>query len=202
MTDLAGTWKAALPQIQNSVTGRGVWAALNAAIPILFEDGVMILGLPHEDNELAGHLRIATTKRLMEVALSKVVGAPTSVRVIDGVSLDDYEIVKRRDAERRRLEEGELVKMRAELAAKTNWDSVYEQLSRRFAATTQKSLPQNRARFYEDAVEMIAEARKSMANFDEMGERNFARCIERLAQYAEVPSALVAVAILQRSGEL
>jgi hypothetical protein len=202
MTDLAGTWKAALPQVQNSVTGRGVWAALNAAIPITLEDNTFILGLPHQDNELAGHLRIPATKRLMEIAVSKVMGTPTAVRVIDGTTFEDYEIVKRRDAERRRLEENELAKMRAELQAKTSWDSVYEQLSRRFAAVTNKSLPQNRARFYEEAVAMIAEARQSQESWDDLGERNFARCLERLAQYCEIPSALVAAAVLHRAGEL
>lgn len=202
MTDVLDTWKAALPQVQNAVTGRGVWAALNAAKPIAFEDDVFVVGLPHEDNELAGHLRIPATKRLMEMSLSQQLGKPISVRIIDGTTSEDFDIVKRRDGERRRLEDAELVKMRAELASKSNWDSVYEQLSRRFAAVTNKSLPQNRARFFEEAVEIVAEARRNQVNYDDMGERNFARCLERLAQYSEVSSVLVAQAVLKRAGEL
>jgi hypothetical protein len=202
MADLAATWKSALPQVQNNVSGRGVWAALNAAVPISHEEGVFIIGLPHEDNELAGHLRIPATKRLMEMAVSQVLGTPTTVRIIDGTTQDDLEIVKRRDAERRRLEENELAKMRAEMQAKTSWEGVYEQLSRRFAAVTNKSLPQNRARFYEEAVALIAEARRNQTSYDDLGERNFARCLERLAQYSEIPSTLVAAAVLQRAGEL
>ena len=202
MTDIIGTWKEALPKIQNSVTGRGVWAALNAARPITYEGGVLVIGLPAEEHELSGHLRIPATKRIMEMLVSQVAGAPVQVRVIDGVTMDDYEIVKRRDAERRRLEEQELAKMRAEMAAKTSWDSVYEQLARRFAAVTNKSLPQNRARFFDEAVEIIAQARRDMTTYDDMGERNFARCLERLAQYVEVPSTLVASAVLQRAGEI
>ena len=95
-----------------------------------------------------------------------------------------------------------MTKMRAELAAKSSWETVYEQLSRRYAAVTNKSMPQNRARFFEEAIELIAETRKQQANFDDLGERNFARCLERLAQYSEVPSTLVAVQVLQRAGEL
>ena len=202
MTDLVSTWKTALPEIQGNVSGRGVWAALNAAVPIAHENNAFVIGLPHEDNELAGHLRIPATKRLMEIAVSKVVGSQVTVRVIDGTSAEDYEIVKRRDSERRRLEEAELAKMRAELEAKTSWDSVYDQLSRRYAAVTQKSLPQNRARFYEEAIGLIAEARKNQIAYDDMGERNFARCLERLAQYSEVPSTLIAVDVLKAAGEL
>ncbi|MFI5384602.1 MAG: hypothetical protein ACHQ50_00625, partial [Fimbriimonadales bacterium] len=78
----------------------------------------------------------------------------------------------------------------------------YEQLSRRFAETPSKSLPQNRARFYEDAVAMLAEARQAQTSWDELGERNFARCVERLAHYADVPSTLVASTVLQKAGEL
>ncbi len=202
MTDINATWKEALPKMQSSVTGRGVWAALNAAKPIAFEDGVLILGVPHEDSELSGHLRIPNTKRVMEVMLSEAAGSTVAVRIIDGTTEADYEIVKRRDGERRRLEDLELAKMRVELNAKTSWDGIYEQLSRRFAAVTNKSLPQNRARFYEEAIELIAQARRDQTTFDDIGERNFARCLERLAQYVEIPSTLVAHAILKRSEEL
>lgn len=202
MADPAEIWKDALPKIMQGVSGRGAWAALNAVRPIALEDDQLIVGIPYGDGELAGHLKLQQTKRIMEVVVSQIVGKPMMVRLIDGIRQEDYELQKRRDAERRRLQEAEMVKMRAELASKSSWEGVYEQLSRRFAAVTNKSLPQNRARFYEEAIELIAEARKSQATFDDLGERNFARCLERLAQYSEVPSTIVGVQVLQRSGEL
>jgi len=202
MAEPADIWKEALPTIMKGVSGRGVWAALNAVRPIALEEDQLILGIPQTDGELAGHLRLPQTKRIMELAVSQVMGKPFMVRLIDGIREADYELAKRRDAERRRLQEVEMTKMRAELVAKSSWEGVYEQLSRRYAAVTNKSLPQNRARFYEEAVELIAEARKSQTTFDDLGERNFARCLERLAQYSEVPSTIVGVQVLQRSGEL
>ncbi len=202
MQDAAEIWKKALPAIMQGVTGRGVWAALNAVRPIAFEEDLLVVGIPHSDSELAGHLRLPATKRMMEISVSQILGKATAVRLIDGVREADYELAKRRDLERRRLQDAEMTKMRAEMAAKTSWETVYEQLSRRFAAVSNKSLPQNRARFFEEAVALVADARKDQANFDDLGERNFARCIERLAQYAEVPSTLVAVQVLQKAGEL
>ena len=195
-------WKSALPIIMKGVTGRGVWAAINAVQPIALEDSQLIVGIPHGDNELAGHLRLPQTKRIMEVAVSQIMGKPFGIKLIDGITEQDYELSKKRDAERRRLQEAEMTKMRAELAAKSSWDGVYEQLSRRYAAVTNKSLPQNRARFYEEALEIIATARREQGNYDELGERNFARCLERLAQYSEIPSTIVAAQVLQRAGEL
>lgn len=202
MAELAEVWGEALPTIRQGVTGVGIWAALNATKPLLIADNVVILGLPHEDTELAGHLKLPNVKRLIEKELSDRLGQPVTARVIDGTTMQDWERIQRRDAEARRLQEVALNKMRAELSAKSNWDAVYEQLSRRYAAVTNKSLPQNRARFLEEAIEIVAEARKNQAGADEQGERNFARCIERVSQYSDVPSTLIAVQVLQRAGEL
>jgi hypothetical protein len=202
MADAATLWSTALPTIQNTITGRGAWAALNAAKPIAFEEGVLVIGLPHEDSQLTAHLRLQQNHRIIEHLVSKSAMATTKVRIIDGITDQDWEIAKRRDAERRRLQEQELTKMRAELSARTSWDGVYEQLSRRWAAVGNKSLPQNRARFFEEAVAIVAEARGEMQSSDDMAERNFARCIERVAQYVEMPSTLVAIHVLQRAGEL
>ncbi len=185
-----------------NVTGRGVWTALNAAQPVLVEDGVLVLGLTPRDSELGGHLRLPSTSQLIERVLSTSLGASVRLRVIDGTTLDDWAIVKRRDAERRRLQEADMAKMRVEMETRTSWDKVYEQLSRRFAAVSNRSLPQNRARFFEEAVEIIVEARKGQTTFDDLGERNFARCLERVSQYTEIPSVIVAREVLSRAGEL
>jgi len=202
MAELADVWKASLPKILSNVTGRGIWTALNAAVPVTLEDGVFVLGIEFRDSELGGHLRMASTSQMIERAVAGVLGTPIKLRVIDGATVADWEVVKRRDVERRRLQEADLVKMKAELQAKTSWDGIYEQLSRRFAAVSNRSLPQNRARFFEEAIEIIVEARKSQTTFDDLGERNFARCLERVAQYTDVPSVIVAKEILSRSGEL
>jgi hypothetical protein len=202
MPEAAEIWKQALPKLRESTTGVGIWAALNAVRPIVVEDGVLYVGLRPEDSELGGHLKLPNIKRLIETIAGEVGGQKLSARVIDGTELEDVERTKRRDAERRRLQERELEKMRLELQARTTWESVYEQLSRRFAAMTNKSLPQNRARFLYEAVELLAEARKSQAEFDDLAERNFARCLERVAQYTELPSVIVASRVLERAGEL
>lgn len=202
MPEVAELWKQALPTVRQSVTGVGVWAALNAAIPISREDDTVYIGFLTHESELAGHLRVPQLKRLMEMVLSDIVGSPITVRVIDGHTVHDVEITKRRDVERRRLQEAELNKLRKEMNSKSSWDSIYEQLSRRYAAVNNKSLPQNRARFLEEAIELVAETRTNQESFDDLGERNFARCIERVAQYTELPTTLIANMILKRAGEL
>lgn len=202
VAEIADVWKVSLPKIMDGVTGRGVWAALNASRPIVLEEGVFVLGVPMGTGDLVGHLRIPATQRLIESTVSQAAGTPLKLRIIDGTAPDDWAMAKRRDAERRRLQEAQMAKLKNELEAKTSWDTIYESLARRYAAVSNKSLPQNRARFYEEAIETVVEARKGMPNLDEQQERNFARCLERVSQYTEVPGTLVALDVLRRAGEL
>ena len=200
--DAAQLWSTILPEVRKGVTGVGVWAALNNCRAVALEEGVLVLGVPDGMSELGGHLRVPSTKRLIEQLAAPIAGSPVSVRIIDGTGIEAWELVKRKDVEARRMQEASMAKLRAEIEAKTSWDGVYEQLSRRYAEVTNKSLPQNRARFYDAAIDLIAEARKKMTNYDDLSERNFARCLERVAQYSELNSAIVALDVLRRAGEL
>ena len=201
MADIKEVWREVLPEVRKAVTGVGVWAALNTCKPVALEGDVLVIGLPQEDSELGGHLRLAHTKRLIETMVGDKIGVKLSLRVIDGVSMTDWETVKRRDVEARRLQTQALEKSQAEFAARSSWESVYEHLGRAYAAIPNKSLPQNRARFFLEGVALVVEARKANMAKDELGERNFARCIERLAQYSDVPSTIAAMRILAETGE-
>lgn len=202
VAELHEAWKGTLPEIKKAVTGVGVWAALNTCRPLLVEGETVVFGLPHSDMELAGHLRLAHTKRLIESMLAEKLGQTLTLRVIEGVTMADWETVKRRDVEARRLQDQALEKARAEIHARSSWEMVYEQLGRIYASIPLKSLPQNRAKFFKDAVAMVVETRKANTNHDELAERNFARCIERLAQYSDVPSTLAAKEVMEQAGEI
>lgn len=202
MADIVQVWQEALPEIKKSVTGVGVWTALNTCMPVAFEDGTFVLGLPHDANELSGHLRIPATNRTIEVQLAQLLNQPVKVRVIDGVTVTDWEMVKRRDSETKRLQEHAIAKARAESEARMSWEGLYEQISRLYASIQNKSLPQNRAKFYIDAVQLLAKVRQEQTARDDLSERNFARCIERVSQYSEVNSTVVSIDVLKAAGEL
>lgn len=199
MADIGAVWSEVLPEVRKGVTGVGVWAALNACKPIVLESGVFVLGLAHQDQELAGHLKMASTKRLIEQYVSLEVGAPVTLRVIEGNTEQDWETEKRRDQEKRKLQDRALERHRREVASRVSWEGIYEQLSRKYAALPNRTLPQNRAKFLIEAVDIIVDALLTTPITDELSERNYARCIERVAQYSEVPSAIVALKILERT---
>ncbi len=199
---MAELWAQALPDIRNAVTGRGVWTALNACVPLSTEGDSLVLGLPNNESELAGHLRMPQIRKVIEAEFLKRSGQIVNLRVIEGTRPEDWERMKRRDLEASRMQGAAMDRAKAEMSARTNWDSVYETLSRNFAATQNKSLPQNRAKFYAESVKLVALNRKEQVNRDDLNERNFARCIERVAQYADIPSTVVAVEVLKLAGEI
>lgn len=198
MQDVTSVWAEIMPQVKNAVTGVGLWTALNQSKAITYEDGQFVIGIPHESSDLGGHLRMQQTRTLIERYLNDHYNKQVTLRVVDGVTAADWEIIKRKDEEAKRLQMAAIEKAQAEIKARSSWDSVYDQISRINADTPNKSLPQNRARFFERAMDMLLEALKSHPVNDDLAERNFARCIERVAQYSEMPSVMVAHILLQR----
>jgi hypothetical protein len=196
---LLDAWRECLPEVKNGVTGVGVWAALNSVQPVLIEDDILVMGVPPKNSDLGGHLRMVATKTLIEKTMSQRMGRPLTVRIIDGVTEEDWATAKRRDAEAARLREIAIAKAQVENKARSSWDGVYEQLNRLYASIPNKSLPQNRARFYLDAIETMVEALLSNPIADDLAERNYARCIERISQYSEVPSVIIAIDVMKRS---
>jgi len=201
MPELADVWTKVLPEVRNAVTGVGVWTALNTAKAVVLDDGILVMGLPQGQNELGGHLRRPDVTTIIERHMSSALGKEVRLRVIDGILVEDWEITKKRDVERQRLAEQALNRTRAEIQARSSWETIYEQLNRKFAGIGNKSLPQNRARFFMEATEIVIEHRKQNPIDDDLGERNYARCIERIAQYTELPSVYVALMVMDKVGD-
>lgn len=199
MPEAAEVWNEVLPGIMKEVTGVGVWTALKASIPIVQEDGVFVLGLPPQDSDLAGHLRIPASRRAIETAVASKINQKVDLRVINGTALSDWETEKKRDEERRRLQDQAVARQKIEIAAGKSWDQIYDQLTRSYSALQNRSMPQVRAKYLLEAVEIVASALGEMPINDDLAERNYARCLERIAQYADVPSTLVALKVLEKS---
>jgi len=199
MAGLAEAWSETLPEIMNRVTGVGVWTALKSSVPVAHEDDSIVLGVPSRDSELIGHLKLPQVRNAVESLMSQRLNQKVNLVVINGTTEADWETEKKRQIERRKLQDQALARQRAEVAAGKSWDSVYEDISRVYSALPNRSLPQNRARFFNEAVEIIAQALLEAPINDDLAERNYARCIDRVAQHADLPSTFVALKVLERS---
>ena len=199
MPNVTEVWKEALPEVMKNVTGVGVWTALRVSVPIVYEDKQFVLGLPPQDSELAGHLKLPQARRAIEVAMGKAFNEDVSLRIVNGTSPQDWETEKRRDEERRKLQEQAIERQKREIAAGQSWETIYEQVSRLYSSLNNRSLPQVRAQFFLQAVEIVSTALIETPITDDLAERNYARCLERVAQYSDLPSTFVAMKVMEKA---
>lgn len=202
MSDLQAAWDSVLPEMRKLVTGRNIWVALNSSKPLTMDEDTLVVGVPITDAKLASYLRQPQTERAIEDQMSEALGKRIRVRIIDGDTLEDWEMIKRSDKEKRKLQDAAHVRAKTEQKARSSWESVFDGLQRVYASYENRSLPQIRAEILVQCVDLVASAIDKGAPTDDQGARNFARCIERVATYTEVPSALIALLILQQKGAL
>jgi len=196
--DIYDAWNASLEDIKRKVTGVSVWTALNSAIPIVLEDDVFVLGFLPKDLDLLGYLKVPGTIRIMEEELGRRLEKEVRVHLLEGATINDWESYKRRQQEAEKIRKRDVERAMRERQAARSWDDVYEQLSREYAAVANRSLPQQKARLLDALVDIVAQALDGR-ELDESGERSLGRCVERVAQYCDVPSTLVAKMVLERT---
>jgi len=196
--DFYDAWNSSVEQIKKQVTGTGVWNALNIAIPIALEaDGTFVLGVAEKESESRGHLTLANVRRVMEQELEKKLGKKVEVVVIDGITINHWESLRRRREEFLRMEHEAAVKAKEKAGKVSAWDSIYEQMGREFGALDNKGMPQVRARFMLWCVDLVA-AHLHGTEHSEDDERNFSRCVDRIASYADANQTYIAAMILER----
>jgi hypothetical protein len=133
----------------------------------------------------------------MEQELGKKLGRKVEVAVIDGITINHWESLKRRREEFLRLER-EAAEKAKEKAGKTSaWDTIYEQMGREFGELQGKAMPQVRARFMLWCVDLVAAHLHGSQHSDD-DERNFSRCVDRIAAYADANHTYIAAMILER----
>lgn len=194
--EMREVWNLIREKVKQQVTGRTLYRALDALMPVTIEGDTVVLGLPHEEYQLAGHVNAPHVRRLIEQYLMEAYGFQPNLIIIEGTTLADWQLHLRKQEELRKLAEQTARKQTQITRAYTTWDSLYEQVGRKFAEVTGRSLALNRARYLQEVVQMVREALTRLPIETEQDERQLNRVIERIAANAEVPAAMVAWMIL------
>jgi len=204
--DARTVWLEAVEKVKDRTIKPTLWRALEQASGVIIEGGQLVIGFSPADMPMASHLRSSDHKNTIESAICEVAGRPMTMRVIEGLTVGDWESTKLREASAQAVRESEAQRRMAEVAAGRTWDGVLEQVSRKYARTPLRQLPQMRARYLAQAVDLIVEAMNTLypsdGRRDELAERAFARVVERVATLVETPAVEVAERILRRRGEI
>ncbi len=197
--DFYDAWNNSVEDIKRQVTGVGPWTALNVAIPVVLEDELLVIGFRPQDVELMGHLKMPGVMRAMETEVQKRIKKPIKIQLLDGITVKDWESFKARQAAAEEMKQKDYQRSKKEITAAREWDNMFDALGRAHQDTPNKTWPQQKARLLDSCVDLTAETLKNKT-LDDSGEKNLARCIERIAQYCDVPGALVAQQIMAKLG--
>lgn len=194
--EMQQAWSLIRERVKQQVTGRTLYRALDALQLVTIEGDTVVLGLPHEEYQLAGHLNAPTVRKWIEQFIEEAYAIRPQLVIIEGATLQDWQLHQRKQEELRRLSEQGVRKRESETRTYTNWEAVYEQVGRKFAETPGRSLAVNRARYLNEMIDFVRDALQRIPVETEADERQLNRIIERIATNVDAPAAVVAWLIL------
>jgi DNA polymerase elongation subunit (family B) len=192
---LEKAWLVCVDSLKDAVNNRSFWEAVEATSAVTVEGDLLVVGLPSEDYNRASHITHSTTLNTVESVVSSVFGQPLKVKVIEGITLADWDAHKEREAKVAALRQASLVPRPASQSGSSNsWEALYEQMSRLFSQTPNRTLPTGKARFANEALYILLDAMNRLYPNppDEASERSLCRVLERISNTSEIPAPVLA----------
>lgn len=199
-TEAQSLWLRAVEEVKDQTTRPTLWRALELSHGVTLDGNIFVIGFMPVDFPMAGHLRSSECKPIIERVLSEMLRKPIVSKIIDGVTVADYENIKKQEAAAAATREAMLRRRYEERRADRVWDELAEQITRKYATSKLRQLPQVRARFLDEALRMISDAMDELYpdNPDDLTERATARVFDKLSTLVEVPATLLAYELFQR----
>jgi hypothetical protein len=201
--DLKTLWEEVNETLRTGAVNRPLWKAAITAVPLKLEEdtNTLVLGMPSNQMELAGHLETRINKaRVQEVVQAKL-GRRLDITVIEGDTFEAYE--RYVEKERFRAEAAEQAHARALgiASAAASWDALNEQILLTHGQTEARRFVTNRAKFLVRCVRMVVEAEERIRAREpgkgEFHDRQVARAVEKIASLADAPPMMVSLEYLR-----
>lgn len=201
--DPGAVWHQVTELIKVRVIQPTLWRAMEAALAITIDEGVLVIGFKPGGYHMSGHMSTAENKNAIERALREVSNGTLSLHLIDGSNTDDWLSTKAREAEKRQINDVAYAKQRVVNKHEQGWEQLYDTVQRRFAALPNRQFPQTKARYIVEMLHVIAtETPKLMGepDMEEVDQRHLGRVIDRVGMLAEVPPATIALELERMRG--
>lgn len=198
--DAKKIWLDAVEKVKDLTIAPTLWRALELGHGIMVEDIFFIVGFLPSDGPMAGYLTSSEHKIIIERVLAELLGRQVSLKVIDGITPEDYEAFKKREAAAEAARRAAYERKHGERAVEKNWESTMEQCSRKYAGLPMRQFPQIRATFIFDAAQIISNTIDRLhpdGKLDETAQRALARAIEKVATLADVPAAVIGAEVIR-----
>lgn len=201
--DIEQVWSRVIELVKERLVVPPLWRAMERAKPIVIDGHVLVVGFAAvEDAPHAHLLQDVRYRNVIEQCLAQVFGQELNLRDITGSSIDDWRQIQEIEREKARLR---TTGPRAAVAAPAGgltWESLAEQLTRRYAEWPLRALPSVQAEFLDHAVGEIAKAYPElMRERDPDSEaplRAYSRVLDRVADRVGVPASMIGFLVVQR----
>ena len=172
-------WAKCVEQLKDRVNGRSFWEALEQCRPLALEENTLVLGMDTMHYNLATHLQQPAHMHAIQAVIQEVFQQTLAIRVIEGAVPHDWEIVRARDQRVAASKATAGQQQQKQEVVLDGWDSLYEYIARLYAQTPNRSMPQGKARYLNDALYALAEAMDKIypEDPDELAERGLARVL-------------------------
>lgn len=201
-SNIEAIWSKVVDEVKMAVIHPTLWRSLERAIPVVIEGDEFVVGFAAGAYHMSGHLNAGEHRNAIESALRHFTGKNLRLRIIEGGTLEDWDMVKEKDRHIQELKEADRRKREKESNVSQSWDSLLEKISRTYVKYPLRQLPQYRARYLIDMLDAILETMDELmpegTSDDELTERSLGRAIDKVAQMIEVPSPLIGVELLRR----
>ncbi len=202
---LAPLWATCVDRLKDRINNRTFWEALEHTSPVTVENNTLIIGLIAEDFNYASYIQQQTTFYLVKEVVAEVFNHPYEVRLIEGVTPQEWEATKARDVQLAEIKRREASRptsaalARSEAGGSSNWDALGDSVARYYETVPHHGLPQGKAAFLNEALYQLAEGMQSLYSEapDEPTERALARIIERVARLADVTPTMLAFELMR-----
>lgn len=191
---LPALWGACVDQLKDRVNNRSFWEAIEQTVPITIENSTLIIGLDPMNFNLATHIQQVARMQAVQQVVQEQYGQPLSVRLIEGTALPDWESTKVREARVTAMRAATTERQIKEDSVAGSWEAIYDQVGQLYRDTALRMLPQNKARYANEALYALVEAMDGLyaEEPDEASERNLARILDRIATASEIPAPVLA----------
>lgn len=202
---LEEVWNKTVQEVKERNFFPPFWQALDSVVPLSLEEEHIILGFKPGTFHLRTHIETGSNRVLIEEVISKLMGKPYTIKVVEASSPEEWQFIKEREERIEEVEMEEFARRRGTMGILREWEKFILELHRIYSSIPQRSLPQVRASFLYQIMPRILAKRKELYSDDEntkeTNEKAFARLLDRLSSWTDIPSTIIALELLKREKE-
>lgn len=201
--DLDTLWEQSRERILDNMGdfNRSLWDAANAAVPLVLEDDVLVLGIPPGKMALGSHLNSTANAPLVRQSVEQVLDRPVQIELVEGTDPEAWEREKDRRRRREEMAARQQARARETAGARAIWGELYEDLGELFGSVRERRFAITRAKMFGRALLAMRDAEEKAwseePDAEDTHEEQLNRNIGRIADLAEIPEAVVAVEYLR-----